>query len=295
MYIIVFKITGLKKYSKKEIKPMKKTITIVLLAIISSAAYAGFPVGRGKYLIVPSYNLYTAKGFWDKDGTYFDYSNNGRFTSHYFGVYGGIGIGDKLDLIGNINYTMQSLRETNRIQSNGSLGDATVGLQYLLNSFDYYKFLTVTGSLIVPLYTNTTGKEPFTGFQQVGGEIKMSLASTNRERLKNTYYDLTGGLRQYFSQEGPTQLFLDALFGIPLNDKNKITFSMNGVKSSSSLTVFNPNNLSLNRSFSYFRLGTGFGTKISQNNQIFFNIFSDVIGRNTGRGSGGSIQLVAKL
>lgn len=275
---------------------MKKIITIVLLAIISSAAHAGFPIGRGKYLIVPSYNLYTAKGYWNGEGGYLDYTDNGRFASHYFGVYGGVGIGDKLDLIGNINYTLQTKRETNNLQSNGSLGDATVGLQYLLNSFDYYKFLTVSGSLIIPLYTNTGGKEPYTGFQQVGGEIKMSFASTNRERLKNTYYDVTGGLRQYFSPEGPTQLFLDALFGIPLNDKNKITFSMNGVNSTSSSTaLFNPNNLNLNRSFSYFRLGAGFGTKISQSNQIFFNIFSDIFGRNTGKGSGGSIQLVVKL
>ncbi len=181
-------------------------------------------------------------------------------------------------------------------QSNASLGDAKVGLQYLLNSFDYYKFLTVTGSLIIPLYTNTAGKEPYTGFQQVGGEIKMSFASTNRERMQNTYYDVSGGLRQYFSPEGPTQLFVDALFGIPLNDKNKITFSMNGVNSTSSSTaLFNPDNLNLNRAFSYFRLGAGFGTKISQHNQLFFNIFSDIFGRNTGKGSGGSIQLVAKL
>ena len=274
---------------------MKKIITIVFLAIISSTVYAGFPIGRGKHLIVPSYNLYTAKGFWDKDGNYFDYANNGRFASHYFGVYGGIGIGDKLDLIGNINYTLQTKRETNLLQSNASLGDATVGLQYLLNSFDYYKFLTVSGSLIIPLYTNTAGKEPYTGFQQVGGEIKMSFASTNRESLKNTYYDISGGLRQYFSPEGPTQLFLDALFGIPLNDKNKITFSVNGVNSTSSSTAFNPDNLNLNRSFSYFRIGAGFGAKISQYNQIFFNLFSDIFGKNTGKGSGGSIQLVARL
>ncbi len=51
---------------------MKKIITIVLLSIISSSANAGFPIGRGKYLLVPSYNLYTAKGYWDKDGAYFD-------------------------------------------------------------------------------------------------------------------------------------------------------------------------------------------------------------------------------
>lgn len=274
---------------------MKKIITLVLFAIISSSVYAGFPIGRGKYLLVPSYNLYTAKGYWDKDGNYFDYTNAGRFASHYFGIYGGMGIGEKLDLVGSINYTLQQKRETNLLQSNASLGDANIGLQYLLNSFDYYKFLTVTGSLILPLYTNDPAKLPYTGFQQVGGEIKMAFSGTNRERLKNTYYDVVGGVRQYFSPEGPTQVFLDALFGIPLDDYNKLTFSINTVKSTSSSTLFNPDNLNLNRSFSYFRLTAGYGRKINQNYQIFFNIFSDIAGKNTGKGGGGSVSLVAKL
>ncbi len=274
---------------------MKKIIAIALFASITSAAFAGFPIGRGKYLLVPSYNLYTAKGYWDKDGNYFDYPNSGRFASHYFGLYGGMGIGEKLDLVGSINYTLQQKRETNLLQSNASLGDANIGLQYLLNSFDYYKFLTVTGSLILPLYTNNPAKLPYTGFQQVGGEIKMAFSGTNRERLKNTYYDVVGGVRQYFSPEGPTQVFLDALFGIPLDDYNKLTFSINTVKSTSSSTVFNPDNLNLNRSFSYFRLTAGYGRKINQNYQLFFNIFSDITGKNTGKGGGGSVSLVAKL
>jgi hypothetical protein len=274
---------------------MKQLLSIVFFAMISSAVYAGFPVGRGKYLIVPSYNLYTAKGYWNEDGSYVDYTNSGRFASHYFGIYGGVGLTDNLDFIGNINYTLQRKKETNFSEQNSSLGDASFGLQYLLNSFDYYKFLTVTGSLIVPLYQNNPAKQPYTGFQQVGGEIKMSFAGTNRERMKNTYYDVNGGLRQYFSAEGPTQLFFDALFGVPLDDLNKLTFAMSGTQSNSSQNIFNPNNLFQTRSFSFFRLTAGYGRRIDQNYQLFINIFTDVSGKNTGKGGGGSISLVAKL
>jgi protein XagA len=296
MYIMHLKIIGLKKYSEyNKNNPMKKLLILVFFAFMSSSIYAGFPIGRGKYLLVPSYNLYMAKGYWDKDGNYFAFNNNGKFTSHYFGVYGGVGLSDKVDFVGNISYMIQRKFETGLTQQNASLGDATLGLQYLLNSFDYYKFLSVTGSLIIPLYNNDAAKQPFTGFQQVGGEVKMGFSGTNRERMANTYYDITAGVRQFFSPEGPTQIFADALFGIPLDDDNKLTFSMNGVKSTSTSVIFDPNNLLLNRAFSFFRLTAGYGRKINQNYQVFVNIFTDVAGRNTGQGRGGSVSLVAKL
>jgi hypothetical protein len=274
---------------------MKQVFSLFLFAMISSAVYAGFPIGRGKYLIVPSYNLYQAKGYWKDDGTYVDYANGGRFSSHYFGLYGGFGLTENLDFIGNINYTIQRKMETGLTEQNASLGDASFGLQYLLNSFDYYKFLTVSGSLIVPLYQNNPGKQPYTGFQQVGGEVKMSFSGTNRERLRNTYYDINAGVKQYFSPEGPTQLFFDALLGVPVDDMNKFTFAMSGVKSNSTQSIFNYGNLAAIRSFSYFRLTAGYGRKIDQNYQFFINIFTDVSGKNTGKGAGGSISIVAKL
>jgi protein XagA len=288
------KIIGSKKYySKKE--DMKKKLLVAIALFIAVQSFGGFPIGRGKYLLVPSYNLYQAKGYWDKDRNYTAFSNNGKFSSHYFSIYGGFGISDKVDFVANLPYVIQRRQESNFVEQNSSFGDATVGLSYLLNSFDYYKFLTVTGSLIIPLYSNNSGKLPYTGFQQVGAEVKLGFSGTNRERLRNTYYDVTAGLRQFFSSEGPTQLFLDALFGVPLDDLNKLTFSINAVNSTSSSNVFNPNNLFLNRQFSYFRLSTGYGRKIDQNYQIFFTIFSDITGKNTGKGGGGSISLVAKL
>lgn len=119
---------------------MKKFLTLITIVLIVNNAYAGFPIGRGKYLLVPSYNLYTAKGYWDATGTYIPFSNGGRFASHYFGIYGGIGIGDRLDFVGNISYVMQRKLETNLTQSNASFGDATLGLSYLLNTFIILNF-----------------------------------------------------------------------------------------------------------------------------------------------------------
>jgi len=276
---------------------MKKLLSLIGIALLVNTAYAGFPIGRGKYLLVPSYNLYTTKGYWDQAGTYIPFSNGGRFASHYFGIYGGVGIGERLDFVGNISYIMQRKLETNLAQSNASFGDASFGLSYLLNTFDYSKFLTVTGSLIVPLYTNDASKQPFTGFQQVGGEVRFTYSGSNGERYSNTYFDINLGVRQFFSPEGPTQIFGDALLGIPLDEDNKLTFQLASTKSTSTQTglVLNPNNLFLNRQFNYFRLTAGYGRKISQKYQIFFSAFTDVNGRNTGKGGGGSISLVGEL
>ncbi|MGL1190210.1 hypothetical protein ACSTLK_24205, partial [Vibrio parahaemolyticus] len=78
----------------------------------------------------------------------------GRFTSHYFSLYGGYGISEKVDFVASLPYVIQRRQETNLTEQNASFGDTTLGLRYLLNSFDYYKFLSITGSLIVPLYSN---------------------------------------------------------------------------------------------------------------------------------------------
>lgn len=275
---------------------MKKYLILLLSTFfLQQQAQAGFPIGKGKYLLVPSYNLYQAKGYWDRDRKFTPYNNGGRFTSHYFGIYGGLGIGEKLDFVANVSYVLQRSVENNFSSQNASLGDASFGLQYLLNSFDYYRFLTVSGSLIVPLYSNDPAKLPYTGFQQTGAEVKLGYSGTNRERLANTYYDITGGVRQFFSAEGPTQFFADVLFGVPLDEDNKLTFSFNTVKSSSASDAFNPNNLGLNRQFSYFRLQAGYGRAINSEVQLFVNIFQDIAGTNTGKGSGGSLSLVAKI
>ena len=120
---------------------MKKLLSLIVIAFIANTAYAGFPIGRGKYLLVPSYNLYTTKGYWDASGTYIPFSNGGRFASHYFGIYGGIGIGERLDFVGNISYIMQRKLETNLAQSNSSFGDASFGLSYLLNTLFHIQAL----------------------------------------------------------------------------------------------------------------------------------------------------------
>ena len=278
----------------QKINFFKLVITATLLLFIQQV-YAGFPIGRKRAMIAPTYNYYNASQYWDKTRQLNPFPGSGKFSSHYFGIYGGFGLSDKVDFVGNLPFVYQVASQPGVINSNGSLGDATMGLQYLLHDFDFYKYLTFTGSLILPLYPgDQTNTKPMPGYQEVGLEGKLGFSGSTRTRLYNHYWDANVGVRRYLSSSGPTQFFFDALYGIPVSDKVKITVSLSGVNSSSPDQGFAINPF-INRHFSYLRITPGIGFKTSENAQIFLNVFSDISGKNVGKGSGGSITYVVKL
>jgi hypothetical protein len=272
-----------------------KSVLIICLMLTATAGFAGFPIGKNRWLLAPSYNLYNAKGYWDKGREFSSYSNSGKFTSHYFGFYGGTGISDKADLVFNLPFVISSYQETGLTQTNSSLGDASVGISYLLNDFDYYKFLSITGSLIIPLYNNSAGKLPTIGYAKPGAEVKLGFSGTNRTRLKNTYWDVSAGIRQFFDSVGPTQVFFDALFGIPLDESWKFTVTLSSQNSTSRNRDFDPNNPFINRYFSTFRITPAIARKINETTSINFSVFADLSGKNIGRGTGAAITGVIKF
>ena len=45
---------------------MKKIILLVIITIASiQVSRANFPIGYGRWMLIPSYNYYNAKGYWD--------------------------------------------------------------------------------------------------------------------------------------------------------------------------------------------------------------------------------------
>jgi hypothetical protein len=270
-------------------------ITIFLAAI--QPAFAGFPIGQGRWLLVPTYTRYTAEAYWDGNRTLNQYTNGGRFTSNYFGLYGGYGIGRDVDLVFNLPYVTNTYTENNTIiEQYSGMGDATVGLSYFLNHFDYYKHLSVTGSIILPMYQNLpTVLLP--GFASPGIEAKLGFCGTNTTTLKDTYYDLEGGIRHYFNQGGPTQFFANATLGTPLDENWKLSGTLNFVNSTSSLANTNvvPINALLNRDFDFFRGTISLGYRLNRNMSLWASIFTDFTGRSIGQGRGFSTYLVIKF
>jgi len=275
------------------------SLIVLLLVMFQQTARAGFPIGKGRWLLVPTYIHYSATGYWDDNRQLQSYTYSGKFTSNYFGLYGGYGINRDLEFVFNVPYVIQTYSSTTIYQQNSNLGDVMLGLCYYLNHFDYYRHLSITGSLIIPFYSNDTttstayAKVPI-GFGVFGIEAKLGYAGTIQGNfLHNCYYDLDAGIRQYFATQGPTQLFFDATFGVPLDQDWKASATLRGVTSSSSSTLSTTNN-SVNTNFDYIRGEIAIGRKVNRNVSFWGSLFTDLRGKDIGKGSGFSIFAVIK-
>jgi hypothetical protein len=276
-----------------------KTLLITFLTVgLYQQSFAGFPIGAGRWLLVPTYTKYTATSYWDASGILTNYVDKGSFHSNYFGLYGGVGIDRDLDLLFNIPYVSNEYKD-NGAASEGPLqttGDVVIGLSYFLNHFDYYKHLSLTGSLIIPTYPFIDNTTLLPGFASVGAEVKLGLAGTNTKRLKDTYYDLEAGIRSYFNAGGPTQFFTNATFGAPLDEDWKISATINGVWSSgSSSTTAKAFTQYVNKDFNYVRGSIALGRRLDRNITLWVSAFKDLTGTSIGQGQGFSTFAVIKF
>lgn len=278
-------------------KIFKSLLTIALFVSMQQESFAGFPIGNGRWLLVPTYTRYSASSYWDANGVSKNFDANGRYQSNYLGLYGGYGIGRDVDLVFNIPYVAQSYFENgSKLEQLSAVGDVTVGLSYFLNHYDYYKHLSITGSLIFPMYDNVPNTYLLPGFGSAGAEVKMGLAGTNTQKLKDTYYDIEGGVRHYFNAGGPTILFANATFGVPINEDWKISGTLNAVSASSSVNkndiAYNP---FINKEFSYIRGTIALGRRLDRNITLWGSIFRDFAGTSIGQGEGFSVFAVIKF
>ncbi len=279
---------------------LKIVFVFALLISMQQNCFAGFPIGQGRWLLVPNYTRYTANSYWGSTGNVANYTNNGAFQSNYLGLYGGFGISRDLDVVFNIPYISQRYTE-NGLDAEPPLqttGDVTVGFCYYLNHYDFYKHLSLTGSLIFPTYPAIENTTLLPGFASAGLELKLGLAGTNTTTLKDSYYDLEAGIRSYFNQGGPSQFFMNATLGVPLDDQQDWTMkgTLGGVWSSSSITdnALNPT-IYTNKNFNYMRATLAIGKKLDRHLTLWGAIFKDITGKSIGQGSGFSIYAVIKF
>lgn len=273
--------------------------SFVLITCFYQTAQAGFPVNKGNWLLSPMYSHYSASNYWNDQRVVNAYPNNGIFTSHYFGLYGVFGVEKNLNFVFNVPYVVQSMSTSS--SQIASLGDATLGVSYYFPNENPYKHVSLTGSVIIPLSqtvttitsTNSNYLPPI-GFQSLGVEAKLGFSGTNMNVLKNTYYDIEGGVRQYFATAGPSQAFFNATFGVPLDKDWKIAGTLGGVTSSSGNTSTTTTS-TINRDYGYLRLTFAAGYTISPGTSLWANVFTDVSGRSIGVGRGFSVFAVFKF
>ena len=281
-------------------KRIKYIVVCIVALMVAQQVHAGFPIGKQRWLLVPTFNHYAATSYWDDSRTLKDFNPSARFVSNYFGLYGGYGINRDWEIVFKLPYIANRYVTSGYLEQTSGIGDVNVGVTYYLNHFDYYRHLSITGTLILPFYSNdtTVSKHTLLGYGTVGLEAKIGYAGTNQNFLKNTFYDLEGGVRQYLSSQGPSQFFTNLTFGVPLDDNWKISGTLRGVISSSPYgNLFNSGYVTplVNRDFDYLRFEVAAGVKATRSTSIWASLYTDIMGRHIGQGSGYSLFAVIKF
>lgn len=276
---------------------MKKRLVHIILittfACLSVHSFAGFPIGKFRHVVVASYIYGAAGRSWDSTGVLKPFDNNGKFSSNFFSLYFGYGLSRKVDIFVSLPFVSNTYKEDNLIESNSGFGDMNIGLTYYIEHFDYSKYLSFSTAIIAPLYTNNV--KPYIGYAEYGVEGKLNFSGYSKAGLKNTYYDIQFGARRYNSHLGPTQVFATGLFGFPTGYKTGVNFQVEWLKSFSNDKSFNPIDLQLSRDFTYLKGGINFSYRISPNMSLYFNGYSFLMGKNTGKSAGASVSTIFKF
>ncbi len=280
-------------------KKSKLILFCITILLFSQHVNAGFPIGKGRWMLVPTFNHYVATSYWDDNRTLHNFDNNGRFVSNYLGVYGGYGVNRDWEILFKVPFISNTYTSDSLIEPNSGIGDVNLGVCYYLSHYDYMRHLSLTGTLIIPFYSNNAAiyKHTLLGYGAMGLEAKLGYAGTNQKVLKKTFYDLEVGVRQYFATEGPTQLFTNLTFGVPIDESWKATATLRGVTSSSPYGNISSNFVAstVNREYDYLRFEVAAGVKATRSTSVWLSIYTDLMGKHIGKGSGYSIFAVIKF
>ena len=280
---------------------MKKTLafTICLLLIFAFIfpykAFAGWPIGKYRDLVIPSFSYYQQTDKFDNNDNVIKGAPGTGFTSYSANFLIGYGISRKLDFIANVPYLYQvnMLGKGNTINSQGA-GDLVAGLSYNLVNFNFVRFLSLSVSGIVPLYTTIKGSSPL-GIGSYGSEVKLMYCGNLPEFIADKgYFNTELSYRKYYSSQGPDQVSFLASMGYPVTKHNTISLDLLFFRSFSSDKTFNPDFFSA-RNFAFFKPALNFGHQFTRRFSMFVGGFYVPFGLNTGVGYGGSLLTVFKL
>jgi len=257
--------------------------------------YAGFPIGKYRDLVVPSFNYYTQTNHYDVYGDYVKGAPGARYTSMSANLYLGYGISRKLDLIVSIPYLYQvnTISAGKSIISQGA-GDMVAGLSYNLVNYSFKRFLSVQVSGVVPLYTAVNGTSAL-GLGDYGTEVKLMFCGALPDFIADKgYFNTEAAYRRYFNFQGPDQVSFLATVGYPISWHNQVSFDISIMRSFSPNKSFNIN-YNAERDYAFVKPQLNLGHTFTRRFSMFLGGYYVPYGINTGLGYGGSIVAIIKL
>jgi hypothetical protein len=278
-------------------RPRLFAVAILLLFgfIRPYKSYAGFPIGKYRDIVVPSFNYYTQTNHYDVYGDYVKGAPGARYSSFSTNLYVGYGISRRLDLIvtAPFLYQVNTISPGKTVLSQGA-GDALAGLSYNVVNFSYVRFLSVQVSGIAPLYTAVNGASAL-GLGDYGTEVKLMFCGAFPSFIADKgYFNTEVAYRRYFNTQGPDQFSFLATVGFPVSWHNQVSFDISVMRSFSDDRSFNIN-YNAERDYAYVKPQLNLGHTFTRRFSMFVGGYYVPYGINTGLGYGGSVVAIIKL
>lgn len=280
-------------------KKLRLSHLLCLLAafVLPCRSFAGFPIGRYRDIVVPSFNFYTQTNHYDVFGNYVKGAPGARFSSYSAILFAGYGISRRLDLLVTVPYIYENnnLGTGNKTLVNQGAGDMVAGLSYNIANYNYVRYLSVQVSGVAPLYTVAANTSSPLGLGDYGAEVKLMFCGALPSFIADKgYFNTEVAYRRYFNFQGPDQVSWLGTVGYPIGWHNQLSLDIIVMRSFSSNTAFNIN-YNAERDYAYVKPQLNIGHTFSRRFTLFAGGFYVPYGINTGLGYGGSFTAVLKL
>jgi protein XagA len=269
---------------------MKKIVTILIFSLLAINAWADWPIGKKRSILIPTYTYFTSNGFYNANYELEKFKPGEKFVSHLYGLFLGHGVSRRLDVVVNLPYVTQSLNLGGVNQTNAGFGDVMAGFAYHFPNEELKRYFTVKAMAIIPAYKND--KLPYLGYGDQGVQLvaNYSFSPSNSsfcilELIHNRYYS---------NSQGPNQFIYNATWGKSINNVGFFTINLSHLNSYSADKTFTQN-FSFNRDFMYGKASFGLGKRVTRVLTANLQLFHTLYGRSSGFGGGGGLFLIARI
>ena len=280
-------------------KKLRLSLVVCLFfaLVLPYKTFAGFPIGKYRDIVVPSFNYYSQTNHYDVYGNYVKGAPGAQFSSYSFSLFAGYGISRRLDFLATVPYLYQvnNLGTGNKTITSQGAGDMVAGLSYNIANYDYLRYLSVQVSGVVPLYTVAANATSALGLGNYGAEIKLMFCGALPTFIADKgYFNTEVAYRRYFNYQDPDQISWLGTVGYPIGWHDQVSMDITVFRSFSSNTAFNIN-YNAERDYAYVKPQLNFGHTFSRRFTLFAGGFYVPYGINTGLGYGGAVTAILKL
>ncbi|RYZ99482.1 MAG: hypothetical protein EOP47_16635 [Sphingobacteriaceae bacterium] len=253
-------------------KKIKVAFCIILMGSLCYTvnSYAGgWPTRKGKLLISPSLNYFFANKYWDSNGKVTSYEKDGSFTSAGLYMYSEYGLSKRVTLVGTGSFISNKYKQDDFENTSTGFSDVEIGARYYLGNIKYKYYFAIQGLAVLPAYKNTATR--YLGYEAAGADVRLIGSCSGKLGSKSYYFNIEGGVRQYFADQGPFQVRYFSTFGYNFAPKHQVTLSGSGVISSSTNKAFS-GNLVTNKDFNYLQGTLSYGYTVNKNLVLFAGV-----------------------